>query len=121
MSASFQRMPWKSPIGRPNCRVAQGQLVGALGQPERHRGRAQPLAVVGAHQVLEAVGRAHQHLVLGDPAAVEVEPPLRDAAQPHGVVALADAEAGRVALDEDPADARGAGRAAHAAVDQVEA
>ena len=89
----------------PGARVGQRQLVRALGQPEGHRGGAEPLAVVGVHQLLEAVGRADQHVVPGHAAAVEVQPPLRDAAQPHGAVALADAESRRVTLDEDAADA----------------
>ena len=41
-------------------RIGEGQLVGALGEPERHRRRADALAVIGVHQIGEALapGRA---------------------------------------------------------------
>src|SRR5258706_6158429 len=104
----------------PGARVGQRQLVRALREAERHRGGAEALAVVGLHQLLEAVGRTDEHVLPRHAAAVEVQPALRDPAQSHGVIALADTEAGRVALDEDAADASRSRLPAHPAVDEVQ-
>src|SRR4029450_7733478 len=69
---------------------------------------------------LEPVGRSHEDAVPRHLATVEVKTPLRDAAEPHGPVALADGHARRVALDEDAADTLRAGTIAQPAGDEVE-
>src|SRR2546422_9724485 len=102
-------------------RVGEGLLVRALGEPERDGGRAEALAVVGGHQLLEAVAGTDEEIVAGDLAALEVQLALGDSAQAHHEFAASDAEAGRVALDEDAADALRARAPAEAPVDQVEA
>ena len=100
--------------------MAQCQLVGALRQAERHRGRAEPLAVVGAHEVLEAVAGRDEEVLRRDEAGREVELALRDPAQAHHGLAAPEREAGRVALDEQAADPLGAGPPAEAREDEVE-
>src|SRR5213594_3994333 len=102
------------------ARVGERLFVGALGQAERHGGRAEPLTVVGGHQLLEAVPGPDQQVVSGNLAALEVQLALGNAAQAHHEFAPADAEARRVALDEDAADALGAGAAAEAPVHEIE-
>ena len=66
MSASFQRMPWNSPIGRPNAvrsRSILDRLVErAFGEPERDAGIEAALGVEGVQQLLEAVLAQHQVL-----------------------------------------------------------
>ena len=95
MSATIQRSPWKCPIGRPNCSRSpayrDGGLEGSLGEPERDRRRAEPLAVVGRHEPLEAAGGEEQVLA-GDPAAVEDDLALGDAAHPHRPLAPRDGQ-----------------------------
>src|SRR6185503_17050955 len=59
----------------PRLRVGERLLVGALGQTQRHRGRTQALAVVGAHELLEAVRRPHQELLAPHAAPLEVKRP----------------------------------------------
>src|SRR6185436_21086084 len=100
--------------------VGQRVLVGALRDAQSHRGRAQTLAVVRVHQPLEAVAGADQEVLARDLAALEVQLAFGDAAQAHHEFAPADAEARRVALDEDPADAVGALPLAEARVHEIE-
>src|SRR3989449_1431696 len=47
-------------------RVGEGLLVRALGEPERDGGRAEALAVVGGHQLLEAVAGTDEEIVARD-------------------------------------------------------
>src|SRR5438552_9431983 len=100
-------------------RVGQRALEGALGEAERHGGGAEPLAVVGAHELLEAVAGADQQVLARHLAVLEVQLALGDAAQSHHEFAATDAEARRVALDEHTADAFGAGPVAEARVDEI--
>src|SRR5689334_17190038 len=101
-------------------RVAERALVGALRQPERHRRGAEALAVVRRHELLEAVAGADEQVLLRDLTAIEMQLALGDAAKAHHEFAAADAKAGRVALDENAADAVGAGAAAEASIHEIE-
>src|SRR5262249_57140386 len=89
-------------------------------EAEGHGGRPQALTVVRPHQFLEAVTGRDQHVRRGHEAALEVELPLWNRAQAHHVLAPADGEAGRVALDEQPADALIAHALPKACEDEVE-
>src|SRR5262249_50782340 len=100
--------------------VGERPLVRALGEAERDGGGAEPLAVVRAHQLLEAVAGTDQQVLAWHLAALEVQLSLRDAAQSHHQLAAADAESRRVTLDEQAADPGSARPLAESRVHQIE-
>ena len=85
------------------------RLERALRQAERHRRGTDALAVVGVHQVGEAVQptfRRLQHHLVRHFQVLEADLRLRNAAQSHRRLALADHQPLRlVAHREEPADA----------------
>src|SRR5262249_10315110 len=104
----------------PRGRIRERLLVRPLRQAEGHRGRAESLAVVRRHQLLEAVAGADEEVVPGHVAALEVQLALGDPPQPHHEFASADAKPGRVTLNEDHADALRACALAETSVDEIE-
>ena len=106
-------------------RPVECEPVGTLRDAERHRGGADALAVVGGHQVGEALLQSARRDDQGRGRQVDllaVDHGLRDAAQPHGRLAPGDLQAlGLVADRKEAADALLALLVVHLGEDQVQA
>src|SRR5262249_51497398 len=99
-------------------RVPYRRLEGALRDPERHRGGAEPLTVVGRHERLEAAGGG-QGSVSPDATAVEDDLTCGDPAHPHGALAPRDGHAWCAGLDDERPDSCRPGNPIEPAQDHV--
>ena len=122
MSASITWIAWNS-IERlaellALLDVLHGRVQRGLADRQAHGGVAQPLDREDAEELAEAAGR-DDDVLLGHHDVVEVEVGRRDAAEAHQPLGRAEGEAGRPLLDDDRADALGAGRVGEPAVDEV--
>ena len=117
MSASFQRMPWKSAIGLPKigalAHIVHRLVERALRQAERDRRIQATLRIERAQQLAKAVFPDHQ-IFQRQFAVVELD--LVQVLAAHGVVGAGDLEALGVGLQQHAADAL----AARLAVDAAE-